>query len=124
MDKHDVGGAYRQITLRDVSELAHVEPVSDGGVRLMWGTDYDPADPLRFVPAPPIQQKPTRITCSGVRRGRAPRLRTNTRRRGSRRVTATRAGPSDGEPGEPDPPPWARRWRRCDGRDFRAGVAA
>jgi hypothetical protein len=42
--------------------------------------------------------------------GRAPREATNARRRGSRRVTATRAGPDD-EGNEGEPP---ERWLRTD----------
>lgn len=75
--------------------------------------------PLHVPPAPVVATRPLAVeACAGQRHRRA-HGRSGVRRRGSRRFTGTRAGPSDDGPGEPPGDLTLSRRRRGSCREMR-----
>ena len=99
-DGIDLGPEVRPLDLGDALPPADADSytVRDGSVYTVTAVSF--AQPSLSGVPPDVP--PSKLVCTArVRRGRAPRLRHNHRRRGSRRASGIRTGQ---DPGDGDPP--------------------
>jgi hypothetical protein len=99
----DLGADCRPIDLGDVlpdtDDGDNVYTVHDGTVSTMATVSFAQPSLSGLPPTSP----PHKLICTGRVRGRAPRLRSNHRRRGSRRAAGIRSSQDPGDDGESDP---------------------